>query len=493
MAVNKSVIGTSIIPLAGRGLFLTELVYAGELVFNVPRPWLCVVDGKNLRKTCDECFAYNGVLGTNNPEKTEPFLECKCKVVYYCSETCKANAWKTHHKIECAAYRKIAQTEPEINSLNPQFERRFRLITRLFALKKMGTIPEEDFKLFFDLAQGEEATDAWIEFTIERLYATGLTHMSPSKLRRWIQAVGNNDCEIDTPRILTTEELEGDEPYAKKVEAISLGACVDPYYSMINHSCMPNSYWVFNGRELQVRAERDMVAGEEVTISYIPRGAYVDRTISLASWGIHCTCQRCSKGVIEPTGQLREAIKEALDEQKWKYIRPTAQCRILRTLISDVWCDGNTWGAWPMRLLLVKLHDSLRAADQEWGVLQVLLRLRYSVDDQERPKAFLCERVQTLRLLVSFVGSVYHGRCGSGAGNLVVWIKSLYPYYRRLLLYEVQMCYGEDSALAKWELKRNMEEEGVEQGDEAEEKEIFRRSITLLLTWASKHESLSTS
>ena len=93
--------------------------------------------------------------------------------------------------------------------------------------------------------------------------------------------------------------------------SISSGICLEPFASMINHSCDPNSWWTFNGRELQMRAVRDISAGEEMTISYITiSGSYNNRQESLLTgWGFKCLCTLCEMGQMGPKeGHLRTKL-----------------------------------------------------------------------------------------------------------------------------------------------------------------------------------------
>jgi hypothetical protein len=99
--------------------------------------------------------------------------------------------------------------------------------------------------------------------------------------------------------------------YAAGNGAINSGICLEPFASMINHSCNPNSWWTFNGRELQMRAVRDIPTGEELTISYITiSGSYHIRQESLLTgWGFECVCTLCEMGQLGPTeGHLRAKL-----------------------------------------------------------------------------------------------------------------------------------------------------------------------------------------
>jgi hypothetical protein len=65
----------------------------------------------------------------------------------------------------------------------------------------------------------------------------------------------------------------------------------------INHTCRPNAWYRFDEATMKMHliAMRNIAAGEEVTISYIPPGCdRVDRVRSLNNyWGFFCDCRLC--------------------------------------------------------------------------------------------------------------------------------------------------------------------------------------------------------
>lgn len=82
--------------------------------------------------------------------------------------------------------------------------------------------------------------------------------------------------------------------------------------SRINHSCWPNS--MEDGGELkEVRATRDINAGEEITMSYISNNweLWEVRARELAYWNFVCSCEVCGLrgGMREREETLREVVK----------------------------------------------------------------------------------------------------------------------------------------------------------------------------------------
>lgn len=68
--------------------------------------------------------------------------------------------------------------------------------------------------------------------------------------------------------------------------------CLYPVVAMINHSCVANSCYTFNGEtnSVQLRAKRRLEAGEEITVCYTdPWGGQPNRKIKLSqTWYFEC-------------------------------------------------------------------------------------------------------------------------------------------------------------------------------------------------------------
>ncbi|KAI8948222.1 SET domain-containing protein [Xylaria longipes] len=89
--------------------------------------------------------------------------------------------------------------------------------------------------------------------------------------------------------------------------------------SLINHSCLPNSHNSWNddtGREA-IHARRDILAGEEITVSYDRGGPISERHAHLQSnFGFTCQCELCTlpSEELRASDNRRRRIQE-LDEK----------------------------------------------------------------------------------------------------------------------------------------------------------------------------------
>ncbi|KAI1093856.1 hypothetical protein F5B19DRAFT_93175 [Rostrohypoxylon terebratum] len=93
-------------------------------------------------------------------------------------------------------------------------------------------------------------------------------------------------------------------------------------FSRFNHSCNPNCTWDVLGDEsvLTVTAERDIVADEEIFISYIADVSsrkLWDRRDHLKHWGFKCECSKCKhEEKIEPPPEKEFDLYDDFDDLK---------------------------------------------------------------------------------------------------------------------------------------------------------------------------------
>jgi hypothetical protein len=105
-------------------------------------------------------------------------------------------------------------------------------------------------------------------------------------------------------------EFEGDDGNAGDV-----GKAIAIQQSALNHSCRPNSLSYYHQNRLEVRAKRDIAAGEEVTISYIDvtlRRKKRQKQL-LRMWDFICRCDRCEAGDTPEELEAMEKLKEVAE------------------------------------------------------------------------------------------------------------------------------------------------------------------------------------
>ena len=69
--------------------------------------------------------------------------------------------------------------------------------------------------------------------------------------------------------------------------------------SLLNHSCRPNTLPMFNGRQLLLKAVRDIGPGEQLFITYTDTlQLHSDRQSQLHSeYNFTCACERCLEDI----------------------------------------------------------------------------------------------------------------------------------------------------------------------------------------------------
>ncbi|GAB1313756.1 SET domain-containing protein 5 [Madurella fahalii] len=141
----------------------------------------------------------------------------------------------------------------------------------------------------------------------------------------------------DKERFLALTRSKGDDfdPVEDLIRTNAFGVTVNgrnakgvyPEIARLNHACDPNAYSKFTSRDLAMSAvaTRDIMPGEEITISYIPLGMPTShRHRALGNWGFNCTCALCSAPdeAREASDRRREQLIElyyAMQEESTDY------------------------------------------------------------------------------------------------------------------------------------------------------------------------------
>ncbi len=82
-------------------------------------------------------------------------------------------------------------------------------------------------------------------------------------------------------------------------DIFSVGVALYSAPSLLNHSCRPNTFTWFNGRQLFLKAVRDIDPGEQLFITYTDIMQLLsERKIELQSkYNFTCACERCLEDI----------------------------------------------------------------------------------------------------------------------------------------------------------------------------------------------------
>ena len=92
-------------------------------------------------------------------------------------------------------------------------------------------------------------------------------------------------------------------------------------YSLLNHSCDPNTIGVFDGKRLELRAIKEIKVGEEVTLSYTDAYTAIleerkKKKLKLEYWGFQCKCDICLQPETDRIKKLRNEWIEGMLKEK---------------------------------------------------------------------------------------------------------------------------------------------------------------------------------
>ncbi len=257
-----------------------------------------------------------------------------CRQMFYCDQNCQKNDWVFGHKNECKIYAKYGH---EINALDiaqsltssvdqfPPFER--LLIRFWFAFKSDKTIASKVYQLanneFLSLndlethyedidTKGNERFELichkfkryGIDFDRELLYEL---YYKASRFALFVE-----DIHVDNEDIVTER--------SNNFLLSQLCAIYIPI-AVYNQSCAPNTWYVLNGKKLQLRAIKPIAVNEEITISYVPLNkSKSDRKHELSFRFIDCHCLKCDSDFDEKFDYQR------LEKLKFDQMREMSNC-----------------------------------------------------------------------------------------------------------------------------------------------------------------------
>lgn len=171
----------------------------------------------------------------------------------------------------------------------------------------------------------------------------------------------------------------------------SIGLCVQPYASFINHSCDPNAVVGFDEGRIYVKALKEIKEGEQIFISYVDNTNQFElrQKELLERYFFKCNCSKCALGTTARedrflTSQpdmsaLKEAEQDALEllEYAKKDDDPPSAVRKLKSAMNVL----HKTGAWPItRQPYVQLRDELIASlldGQRFGPAFIQCALRH--------------------------------------------------------------------------------------------------------------------
>jgi hypothetical protein len=169
-----------------------------------------------------------------------------------------------------------------------------------------------------------------------------------------------------------------------------------------NHSCDLNAWWVYEGKELRVRAAMDISPNQELTFTYVgDRGHYGKRRDQLeTNWGIWCTCILCNKGNTSP---ISNALRKILRKIDFKHFQSDKSTVEFEQGISGMLQKGHTYQDHPMWALHQQLVVKYSSKGDVGPALQTLLKIRYLIEPNQDPSIGAKDRLSTLFNIIALM------------------------------------------------------------------------------------------
>lgn len=245
----------------GIGVVATEKIGVGDLVL-VDEPVASTPQAQYQKLICHCCF---------RPLNSKNYECLKCDSAVWCSQTCKEKA-ATLHQVECEVLQRFPRTTRE------------RLHgVRLFVLLATS---QQSVKDLIGASEFRNRTSESKERDKLVGMATGILSSLPTKY-------SHNTGVEDIIDFIMAVKVNGFT--ISDIEGRRLGSGYYCLARFLNHSCAPNVIVGFDGGQLQARAVREILIGEECTISYteLYRPLALRRQSLYEKKNFHCRCRKC--------------------------------------------------------------------------------------------------------------------------------------------------------------------------------------------------------
>ncbi|CAG5088126.1 Oidioi.mRNA.OKI2018_I69.PAR.g11739.t1.cds [Oikopleura dioica] len=243
-----------------------------------------------------------------------------CKLQYYCSKDCQKSAWKWH-KEEC----KMLKSEKSIPDDITMFLG--RILLRIESEFGDGEEPSAKLDTLIHVLQLESHYDRLDPSQQEDL---GIFLMKFT--RYWKKPIPRG--VLGSRKLLDLVAAIKNNQFAicdEEASNCDIGSALYLDQSLLNHSCKPNAFPVFNGTNLIIKALEKIAPGEEIKIAYTDTKAVTaDRREYLNSiYRFICACPGCTNG--------HEADSKKLEDNKGNVMKPsTPLWQSAETMISDM-------------------------------------------------------------------------------------------------------------------------------------------------------------
>ena len=308
-------------------------------------------------KRCHRCF---DLLKPGEPvEPAEPRIECPCGSGRYCSHECRRAAWSDpgdHCRLECAGGGLLWTSlfPPEfvlatraVRKDRDEVKRNIKRTRRWVDLDWRGAwrgLEESDESGGRESDESRTKRARVVAFVVLAARCSGLGDVKDVMFAT-LAAMANTFGikKPDWPSPLQSRDIVNDGVneldmlddwraiFNMSESTVAMGLFLDA--SLMNHSCVPNCFASFGGREIRIHNVNEVREGEEFTISYGPvvgsdspmgRGDVLHRY-----YGFRCECDGCVNQEDQDFSDFRATRQRAslFDDEARKLVNQGSDCR----------------------------------------------------------------------------------------------------------------------------------------------------------------------
>ena len=290
-----------------KGRFVTavnEVTFGDTLI--VEQPFATYLYSTKLEDYCSYCF---NLLDNH-------WVPCNgCTQIRFCGHLCREKAWNEYHSLECKTMYFLSN-EIGISYLVLRILLRTGIEDVIRISKEMSQTNQSkvdnsyssDYRSIYQLLdhQNEHNSDSIISYTLAALFILLVLEKNsliPRDDENYVllaEVILKHIQQLSTNLISILEQNFGEDfnKFGFDGSEEIIGTGIYPTICLLNHSCDPNVLTFFNGKQLTVKASKNIKVGEEVNYCYGPnfqRMSRKDRQKKLKNqYYFECQCFVCA-------------------------------------------------------------------------------------------------------------------------------------------------------------------------------------------------------
>lgn len=305
----------------GHHLKATRNVNRDQVVIN-EKPYASILNSQFFDTFCQNCCV----------ELKNHTYPCPgCCTVSYCSQECQVDSWNSYHQFEC----KFLSTILSMGVL--RLSLRILLVTGLtealavhnelagdtgnnsstgsnvIRLDKDKIKRENNYRAIYTLCDHSNSLNYLVSsrqaiasaFMLHLLSPNYISLVDPQVDQVIYWTIGSlllkHTHQISVNSIVLFHQPILPGPHGINgidIKSQSIGTAIYPSVSLINHSCIPNTEFYYNGSTICVKTKCSIVAGDEITCTYGPlfkKMSRAERMETLSSqYYFKCSCPACN-------------------------------------------------------------------------------------------------------------------------------------------------------------------------------------------------------